>query len=236
MKVINPDILKVNHPSNWEVEQKHIGKSKNRILRVKNFFVNPEEIRAYALATEYVSTLMGEHTNLPGYIHNIGLPSKQLHEPFSYLCKTYFGASKSLMAIPAYSTFTFQMYEVFEKCRLMSLIPHTDDTHYACVMSLNTLEESEGTHSGTAFFRYEETDEEFLASDRNYRVERVQNKIQAMVNFDPSSLKLKDWDRYHIEPHEYNTLVLYEGKLWHSPYYIQEHWKANRLTFNAFLK
>ena len=236
MKILNTDILKVNPPSVWEVQHKHIGKYKNRILRVKNFFTNPDEIRSYALATDYVSTVMGEYTNLPGYIHNIGMISTQLHSPFSYLCKTYFGAKKSLMSVPAYSKFTFQMYEVFEKCRLMSLTPHTDDTHYGCVMSLNTSEESEGTYSGTAFFRHNKTEEEFVTSDRNYRMERVENKIQTMVNFDPSSLELNDWERYHIEPHEYNAMILYEGKLWHSPYYIQEHWKANRLTFNAFLK
>ena len=40
MKIINPKILNSLHPKDWEVEQLHIGKAKNRVIKIKNFFVN----------------------------------------------------------------------------------------------------------------------------------------------------------------------------------------------------
>ena len=42
MKVINSELFAVAHPSAWEVEQKHIGKHKNRIVVVRNFFKYPD--------------------------------------------------------------------------------------------------------------------------------------------------------------------------------------------------
>ena len=102
-------------------------------------------------------------------------------------------------------------------------------------ISLNFDEEIKDAQSGTAFFRSKEFNEEFVSSDKNYRSSRILNKINAYVNFDPSKYKSKDWERYHVEPHEFNTLLLYEGRLWHSPYFRQEGWGTNRLTFNAFL-
>ena len=236
MKVINPEMLAVSHPRDWEVEQLHIGQSKNRLIKIRNFFKNPDQVRAYALSCDYVSTLNVQYSNLPGLVHRIVHPSKQFHEPFKFLVSTYFDASKRVMNTPAYSDFTFQMYEVQEKCRMCSLSPHTDDTHYAAVLSLNTDEELEDTDSATAFFRNKEYNEEFVTSDRNYRSGRATNTMNAMVNFDPSKFKSKTWERYHVEKHEYNTLLVYEGKIWHSPYYIQEGWEVNRLTFNAFLQ
>ena len=102
-------------------------------------------------------------------------------------------------------------------------------------MDLNFNEEMSDAQSGTAFWRSKEFQEEFVSSDKNYRGSRILNKINAYVNFDPSQYKSKDWERYHVEPHEFNTLLLYEGRLWHSPYFRQEGWGTNRLTFNAFL-
>lgn len=235
MKVINPEMLAVHHPRDWEIEQLHIGESKNRLIKVRNFFKTPDQVRAYALSCDYVSTLNGEYSNLPGLVHRIGHISKQFNEPLKFLLSTYFEASKRVMHMPAESDYTFQMYEVQEKCRMCSLAPHTDDTHYAAVLSLNTEEELEETDSGTAFFRNTEFKEEFVSSDKNYRTSRTQNKINAFVNFDPSKYKSKEWERYHVEPHEFNTLLVYEGRVWHSPYYRQEGWSTNRLTFNAFL-
>ena len=41
--------------------------------------------------------------------------------------------------------------------------------------------------------------------------------------------------RDDVEKHEFNTLLVYEGRMWHSPYFRQEGWDVDRLTFNAFL-
>ena len=75
---------------------------------------------------------------------------------------------------------------------MCSLAPHTDDTHYASVLSLNFNEEIADAQSGTAFWRSKEFQEEFVSSDKNYRGSRILNKINAYVNFDPSQYKSKD--------------------------------------------
>tara|TARA_B100000287_G_scaffold18242_1_gene18285 strand:+ start:6647 stop:7357 length:711 start_codon:yes stop_codon:yes gene_type:complete len=236
MKVINPEMLKTHHPKNWEVEQLHIGTSKNRIIKIKNFFENPEQVRAYAQSADYVNTVGGQFSNLPGFVSKIGHLSHQFYPNFKFLLSTYFEADKKVMMHPEFSHFTFQMYEVQEKCRMCSLAPHTDDTHYAAVLPLNFDEELVESKSGTAFWRNKEFKEEFVCTDRNYRTARLSNKVNAYVNFDPSQYKSKDWERYHVEQHEYNTLLVYEGKMWHSPYFDQSGWSTNRLTFNAFLQ
>ena len=235
MKIIDPKILRTHHPKNWEVEQIHIGNCKNRIIKIKNFFEEPEQVRAYAQAAEYVNTVGGQFSNLPGYVCKLGNISNQFYPNFKFALATYFECDKKVMLQSEFSQFTFQMYEVQEKCRMCSLAPHTDDTHYAAVLSLNFNEEMSDAQSGTAFWRSKEFQEEFVSSDKNYRGSRILNKINAYVNFDPSQYKSKDWERYHVEPHEFNTLLLYEGRLWHSPYFRQEGWGTNRLTFNAFL-
>lgn len=235
MKIVDPKMLETHHPKDWEVEQLHIGSAKNRVIKIKNFFKNPEQVRAYALATDYVNTVSGQFSNLPGYVHKLGHISNQFYPNFKFLLATYFEADKKIMLQPEFSHFTFQMYEVQEKCRMCSLAPHTDDTHYAAVLSLNFDEELMDTKSGTAFWKSKEFQEEYVSSDKNYRTSRLANKVNAFVNFDPSQYRSKDWERYHVEPHEFNSLLVYEGRLWHSPYFVQDGWDTNRLTFNAFL-
>ena len=44
MKLIDPQLFEVNHPQHWEVEEKHIGNFKNKIVIIKNWFVNPEPV------------------------------------------------------------------------------------------------------------------------------------------------------------------------------------------------
>ena len=108
MKIINPKILNSLHPKDWEVEQLHIGKAKNRVIKIKNFFVNPEQVRAYAMAADYVSTVDGEFSNLPGYVSRLGHVANQLLPQFRFILSNYFEASKKVMKDPEFSHFTFQ--------------------------------------------------------------------------------------------------------------------------------
>ena len=85
MKIVNPEILQTHHPKDWEVEQLHIGNSKNRIIKIKNWFKNPEQVRALALSGEYVCTVNGEFSNLPGNVSRIGHLSNQLYPNFKFL-------------------------------------------------------------------------------------------------------------------------------------------------------
>lgn len=236
MKVIDKDMFHILHPINWNVEEKHIGKAKNKIVIIKNFFRNPEKLKIYVKSVDYVSTINGEYSNLPGYIHYLGIYRKLLYEPFNYIIKNYFESSNDCFKIPEESRFNFQSYDLNEQCRLQSLYPHTDNTRYAAVLSFNNDEDYDGDDNGTAFYRSLETGEEYICMDKNYRSTRLLNTNQTKVNFDPSKAKFKEWEKYHIEPHEFNKLIVYEGNLWHSPYFTQENWYSNRLTFNAFLK
>lgn len=236
MKVIDPKIFNVSHPSAWDVEQKHIGKHKNRIVIVRNFFQYPEDVKAYAKSIDYVSTLNGEYTNLPGYVHYMSTHKKFLYEPIRYICSNFFDGSSEIMRFPDETRLGFQVYDINEKCRYQSLYPHTDEVRYASVLSFNNEDEYDGDNNGTAFYRSLETDEECTLYDKNYRSKRLRNTVQALVNFDPSRVKLKEWERYHIEPHEFNKLIMYEGNLWHSIYFDQTKWNSHRMTFNAFVR
>ena len=237
MKVINPQLFDVNHPSHWEVEEKHIGKLKNRLVIVKNWFVNPQELKLFAQSVDYVDTLEGQVTNLPGYLHLIGNYKKALYSPVQYVCKQFFNASQDLMRHPEETRFSFQVYDVSQKVRFMSLYPHSDYTRYASVLSFNEDDDyTNETPNGTAFWRYKETGEEYVTSERNYRTERISNKVNSKTPFNPANVKLKEWERYHIEPHSFNSILFYEGALWHSPYFAMEGWNTNRLTFNAFIR
>ena len=236
MKVVNPELFTIGHPSTWEVEQKHVGQQKNRIVIVRNFFKYPDDVKAYAESVDYVSTLQGEYTNLPGYIHYMSTHKRPLYEPMKYICTQFFEGSREIMKTPDESRFGFQIYDVQEKCRYQSLYPHTDEVRYAAVLSFNTEDDYDGDDNGTAFFRSEETGEESTLYDKNYRAKRLLNTVQAKVQFDPSKVKHKEWTKYHVEPHEYNKLIVYEGNLWHSLNFTQTKWNANRMTFNGFIR
>lgn len=237
MKVINSELFNVNHPSHWEVEEKHIGNLKNKIVIVKNWFTNPEELMFFAKSVDYVDTIQGQVTNLPGYLHLIGNYKKSLYSPILYVCKQFFNSSDETMRNPEETRFSFQIYDTSQKVRFMSLFPHSDYTRYASVLSFNKEDDYDSeTPNGTAFWRYKETGEEYVCAERNYRTERIANKACSMTTFDPSQVKLKEWERYHVEPHQFNTILFYEGSLWHSPYFAKDGWKTNRLTFNAFIR
>ena len=222
-------------PSLWGVDIFHIGQSQNRIIKVKNFFSNPNKVRDIALQAELQSTIMGEKSSTPGYISRIGGVDIKFFTPFKDLLHEKMGATRLILHNPKNCIFTIQKYKPGELCRTTSMYPHIDWMHYACVLSLNTDEELKGTESGTAFCRHVETEMEHSCSDTNYRHDRVRNQDQTMVPLDPKNFIREGWNTYSVVPHEYNTLVLYEGNVWHTPYF-NTNWKCDRLTFNGFLK
>ena len=105
MKIEDPQMLETHHPKDWEVEQLHIGSAKNRVIKIRNFFKNPEQVRAYALATDYVNTVSGQFSNLPGYVHKLGHIANQFYPNFKFLLSTYFEADKRIMLQPEFSHF-----------------------------------------------------------------------------------------------------------------------------------
>ena len=52
-------------PSSWEVDVLHIGQSQNRLVKIKNFFSNPEKVREIGMQAELKRTIMGEVSSSP---------------------------------------------------------------------------------------------------------------------------------------------------------------------------
>ena len=72
MRIIDPkEIFATNH-FNWRIMHYEIGNSQNRIVTIRNFFKNPDLLREYAESVDYVDTINGQVSGIPGYIHRIG--------------------------------------------------------------------------------------------------------------------------------------------------------------------
>lgn len=234
VKVINPEeIFAIDH-LRWRIMHYDIGNSGNRIIVIKNFFKHPDKLKEYAESVDYVNTIHGQVSGIPGYIHRIGNGIKTLLRPIIGAATKNFDAGEDFV-LNNHHKFTFQIYPISEKCRLASLHPHTDNVRYAGVCSLNNDEDYDGNDNGTALWRNDKTLEEYTSKDFNYRAKRVIGNNKDYVTLDPSKVDFPNWSIYHVIPHTYNTLIMYEGNLWHSPYFDLSKWKTNRITFNCFL-
>ena len=234
MNIIDPDEIFATNHFNWRIMHYEIGNSQNRILLIRNFFKNPDKLREYAESVDYVNTIDGQVSAIPGYIHRIGNGVRTLIRPMVGLAQHQFEASDQF-DVEGPHKFTFQVYPIDKEIRLASLHPHTDNVRYAGVCSLNKPEEYDGTDNGTALWRNDKTLEEHTLRDFNYRAKRVGLNTKDYIKLDPSKVDIPDWSIYHVIPHSYNTLVMYEGNMWHSPYFDRSKWKTNRITFNCFL-
>ena len=52
--------------SSWEVDVIHIGQDQNRLIKIKNFFSNPDKVRETALNANLKNTIKGEVSSVPG--------------------------------------------------------------------------------------------------------------------------------------------------------------------------
>jgi hypothetical protein len=234
MRIIDPkEIFATNH-FNWRIMHYEIGNSQNRIVTIRNFFKNPDLLREYAESVDYVDTINGQVSGIPGYIHRIGNGISTVMRPIMSIATNEFEASEDFVLENPHK-FTFQIYPIDKECRKASLHPHTDNVRYAGVCSLNKDDEYGGSDNGTALWRNDTTLEEHTLKDFNYRAKRVAKREVEYVKLDPSTVDIPGWSIYHVIPHSYNTFVMYEGNMWHSPYFDLSKWKTNRLTFNCFL-
>jgi len=234
MKIIDPsDIFAIDNIK-WRISKYEIGNSKNRIVVIKNFFKNPDILTEYAKSLDYVNTIDGQISGVPGYVHRIGNGIKPLLRPLVSIATREFEAHEDFVLQNPHK-FTFQIYPVGKEVNESSLFPHVDNVRYAGVCSLNKENEYDGNDNGTALWINDKSKEEYVCKDYNYRIKRYQTKNKNKVNLDPCNIDIPEWSIYHIIPHSYNTLVLYEGNLWHSPYFNSSSWKTDRTTFNCFL-
>lgn len=220
MNIVSYDKFDIN--PNVKISDMYIGNNKNKIVKVKNFFKDPEFMRKYALGETYIDE-KGQK--------NLGSSDKQTHwytHRFSMDCDNYahfFDAIKSNVYLDTNVQYTFlpNVYNFQYYDRMVENIPHVDPSHYAGVLSLNYNDETEGTKSSTRFHRLKATGEEYTLH-HTYR------------DILPESTPPEGYEIYHKEPHEFNTLILYEARLFHSAYADYSKWTSNikRLTFNCF--
>lgn len=236
MNVIDPHKLYELDYHKWVVNMVHVGNSKNRIVTIKNFFKCPDQLKDYATSLDFVDTMQGQVTAIPGFVHKIGNGEIALKKPIVDFATDAFKVTEPFN-VDGNHDFTFQVYPTTEsrKCSFFSLYPHVDNRRYAGVCSLST--EYSGDDNGTAFWRSKITGEEHIAKDFNYRQMGEHSGFipHGETLLDPSSVTINNWERYYLAKHEYNTMVMYEGNVWHSPYFDASKWSGDRTTFNCFL-
>jgi hypothetical protein len=221
IKVVPSDVF--SHNEKLKVDIKYIGNSLNKILVIKNFFSDPEFVRDYALNCTYVDEKVENNMANTGskdthwFTHRFSVSTYQYNNFLNEMKgQLYEDRNDTYSYYP--KTFTFQYYDKLEKN-----IPHVDPCNYAGVLSLNLPHELYDVNSGTGFYRIKETGEEIIRS-RTYKEILVSNA------------ETSDFEMYHFEEHEFNSLILYESRLLHNPESDYSNWtsEVKRLTFNLF--
>ena len=215
MKEINQNIFSIR--PDIELDVKTIGNTSSRIVVAKNFWENPEAVAEYAKNCDYFNEReylkMGYRSKETEWLtNNLSCSTHHLTDFFLFL-RSRVLLDKTMHNNCNEFTYTFQMYS-----SLGAKVPHVDATPYAAVCPLSG---SEDDKSGTAFYRLSSSGEEYVTAG-NYREANIF-----------TSKRAEHFEEYHVQYHEYNTLIFYEGNLFHN---AVADWKSDdkRLTFNAF--
>ena len=81
MRMIDPNEIFALDQFNWRVMNYEIGDSNNRILVIRNFFKNPDKLREYEESVDYVDTINGQVSGIPGYLRRVGNGIKTILRP-----------------------------------------------------------------------------------------------------------------------------------------------------------
>lgn len=238
-------IFQLNDDVDIIVENDHVGKYFNRILKFKNFFKHPEKILEYVKNSNFENNIMGsEYRNVPGEVLNIS----RLDKVKEYITDSIVSAmnQSTLMSSLSTPSFSIQRYNVKEKVRRISLMPHIDNCFYSGILSLNTNEVNDKMKNGTAFYRHIPSNTEYT-THLNYRYSKIQKDTESdfivnemisphdLVDFNPDVSNMYSWKRYHVEKFEWNKLIIFEGSMYHSIFFDKDTTcQENRLTFNFF--
>ena len=223
--------------SKWKINVNYIGNSKNKIVEIKNFFEHPDKVKNYANSVQYVNAFNDQRYSVPGYVHEICNYVQDLiiKKILDEVCLNF--SPQTSFSLDHSHRFTFQAYSKNTECKISSIYPHTDRCRYSAVCSLNEDSDYDGDDNGTSFWRNTETLEEYATCDYNYRqLGYLKSVSKGYTDLDPSKTISLGWKKYHLQKHSYNTFIMYEGNLWHSPYFDKTKWNTERLTFNCFLK
>lgn len=181
---------------------------KQNIIIVDDFHTNPDEVRQFALSTEYPEPHEGY--TYPGRNTQIGYYTKEMHEKM----ESIIGAN----LIPSDPCGYFRLS--LEKDSYQQDI-HVDPGHkWGAVLYVNTPDQciDEG---GTSFWRHKslqwEKSPETIDDAKYWGYQHPKEAWGSTVY--GSGLDRDQWDRYMLCPMKYNRLVIFRTDLWHSHNY-----------------
>jgi len=220
IKTVDFDKFQVN--DTIKISESYIGNTGSKIVKIDNFFKDPEFIREYALNAYYINEhdvngLGTGDSKTHWYTHRFSMHFDN-YDFFFDKVKAEIFYDKNVQYTMLPNHYNFQYYDM-----MGPNVPHTDPTHYAGVLSLNYKDEMEGTGSCTRFHRLKKTGEE-ITLNGTYRAVR------------PDQTPPDGFECYHEVAHEFNTLFIYEARMFHSAYCDYSKWTSDikRLTFNCF--
>ena len=213
---LNSLLFQIN--DDYTVEEHYIGNLKSKIVTVDNFLRYPDDLRRFLEAIPTQRAIYeGQMPKgfYPGTQTYMTYHFGEIDEWLRHHMYQLFGYK------PPYLNISWQTVDGNEKVYNQSNTPHTDHLTLAGNIFLNTPEEIDG-ETGTAFYRFKETGEEYADGKCLYRKERYGtiNPDLSLSDFNPG----KDSDRYecyHVSEAKFNRLNLYEGGLFHN-IYIEE--------------
>ncbi len=226
----------------------NIGEEKRNALIIDNFYKNPDEVRQLALDSHQWTK-----DENPGLI--VGLPGKRVHEIKPELSKNLEPFFYELTKEPLWR-FEFNPVwwdRLWQDCSFVvnitrdmtycesnpqgGLVPHQDsfDTHFGCVIYLNTPEECQG---GTRIYSYDGVQSFSVPGNLNQELSRkmFNDKLSSAIGgnlFDPretSRREFNEWVRDYVNGNipdspwkteaefemKYNRCILYESDNLHS--------------------
>ncbi len=232
--------MTVNEPANLKVAIRKIGAEQHDAIIVDHFFRDAEAVRAEALKLPYAAPPYP----YPGVISKPAWDYRQIVQVVSHL------VGREIR--PEQVTFRFSMVTMtgaeLQPCQR---IPHVDPVAVAGLIYLTPPEQCQG---GTAFYRHRKTGVEQLpgrpgAAYRETMARFGHTRLDTWAEelFTPSqtpdgfiSETNQDWELTSLVEMQFNRLLIYNGKVFHSGY-IQdgqfgEGLEERRLTLNFFIE
>mgnify|MGYP003704530705 FL=1 len=223
LKIFDPNIFEINKNFSYKITE--IGKSKNRLLEVDNFFKNPVGVREFLLSLPIQDATKKRSPGVsffPGYQTFLKYEIPCLNSFYKEVCQEVFGFK--FLAL----THSYQCIDGNKPVYKQSCLPHADPMIIASNVFLNYDEEIE-SECGTAFYKSKHTGNEYKPPDKcQYRIDRDyagKPPDMALTRFAPIIYN-DDWERYHLSEQKFNKMNMYEGALYHAAF----------MKFNTFTK
>tara|TARA_Y100000593_G_C4245544_1_gene304460 strand:- start:6 stop:800 length:795 start_codon:yes stop_codon:yes gene_type:complete len=232
------DIFSVNPDMEIEIEEFH----NNKIIRIDNFYRNPDLVRKLALSSVATreanfgypgfrsSFKIGQGYNIPIYediIKSVFLDFKQL---YNYALDTInFNFAKSS------KVYDWDSNKGNNACHPHKDFTVADEKTYGSVIFLNTEDEFEEDKNGTAFYKHIPTG----ISDCNREVyinyyyeddistEYIINDIffkDSKICDDWINDGNEYWEMVHLSKMKYNRMILYPSSYFHTAYFNNQDW------------